>query len=130
MTLKTKDFIEFLKNDQKGPVKIGTRHPDNETQDFMEQVSDLLKKSGFTIQSYMNFPESTLKLWHRCSIGIIEGNEKEAPVYAERLRAAFNHIGFRAIGVTNEPGKPMTIQNGGVSSNEVMVFIIEKQNPP
>jgi hypothetical protein len=124
------DFKTSLANIRKGQVKIGVRNPDNETLDFVEQVHDLLVDSGFIIESQMNYPGSLVKIRNYASIGIFINSLTNVPPYALPLFEAFTNIGFPAMLVLNGTNQPASNGEIRMETNDVMVFLLEKQYKP
>jgi hypothetical protein len=122
---KRDEFIQFLDGTPKGPVMLGSRHPNWETIDFSNQVESLLTEAGFTVSSKMNYQENTTWFPAGITIGLFIDSPTNKPIYYETLFHAFNQIGVVTVGVTNGPA--MRANDGRVGPNEIMVFIIEKQ---
>jgi hypothetical protein len=125
---QTEAFLRLLNSAPKGNITIGCRHPDNESINFMEQISSLLLESGFTIDAKVEYPNNTVKFHTGDSIALFIDRLDNMPNYAIPLMGAFNSIGIKAGWVTNMVNSPDDPLFGRINTpNRAMLFIIEKQ---
>ena len=87
-------FKRILKDTQKGPIMIGTRHADQETTRYASDILNLLKDDGFTIQSFLNYPNNILPFMPGTSVGVVIPSLTNIPPYADPLAKAFRDSGI------------------------------------
>lgn len=122
---KRKQFIALLQNSPKGPVRLGVRHPDSETQKYLGDIMSLLKEAGYEVPSAINYSEDNHMLAHGCSIAFIIDRVENAPGCVHDLFFAFQTIGLNPALGTNQP--IYHTQNEAVpGSGELIILITEK----
>jgi len=118
-------FMRILEKAPKGPVMMGGRHADFETQKYLQDIRQLLIDSGFTVPSTVNYRENILWFNEGTSIGIVVDNLDNAPKYAFWLNQAFSESEMPVTFFTNAPaGKFGPEPTPG--SNEVLILVVEK----
>jgi hypothetical protein len=129
ITAKQKeDFIRLVSSSPKGPLKIGSRNPDNEMNIYANQIGDMLADSGFTVVSRVNYPGNLIMAPSGTSVGVCIDKVDDAPRYAFTVFNALTSIGVPTIIVTNMPQVPKTFDYGAINTtNDMMIFIFEKQ---
>ncbi len=124
-TEQREKVINYLKNAPKGPVMIGARAASRETDQYFSKVANLIRDSGFTIQSSLSYRDNVLWLNGDDSICIMVDSYEHCPPYSSWIYHAFTNAGIVVTTWTNVP----IVQFGAnprPNTNEVLILVTEK----
>jgi xanthine dehydrogenase iron-sulfur cluster and FAD-binding subunit A len=118
-------FKRILQNAPKGPIMLGTRHPNHETVKYENKIEDMLTNSGFTIQSMINYGNNILTMNEGSSVALVIESQTNAPKFTFLLEQAFKAAGIETTGFVNPPVNVFG-NEPRPGSNEILVLVVEK----